>query len=911
MNGENNSIDRLEDQLIDHPDAETRRDFASGLDGTFQSKLKAMADQIEHAADNEEGGDGDDIGDDSMMSDMNYQFLITRSHLEYVYHDQDSLDTELNMWFTYHDLLDIGGLEDLADHYKRELSDIAEESGYSNAATSLVRRAIAELGEAEGLGDSYAVTTPLKILLYLVLGEYKECSTPSELSDHVEKNAKMLMEYNVYTPLVGMVVRFMAHFTEGQNTFEHMPAVMAQNYFRILSLLYVLVTVLAKSRVESETINADFMKCLRETDLISVLVKAIEKWKWFPTKHLRMRYVLMLIAKLMLVEFGDNAAWNRCDAFLDDVHGITNKRGRDLPENKLTCSPLEYYSFREDLVDKYPLYRPHGEIKQPVVEEAKIDSGIHLPRRSAPLPSVEENYKFFMAFNSSASLANLIETPKTAKSHTVLSQLPTQTVHIATPVPSPNLAASDYMSGGEKIRRSYQVNQAMPFIYPQAGGKIPLAIAEADELFKNSIYESYSSRQMWAERVAFMRQERGFISMPNNPDNEIPSNAEFTSSEKLAEPEKDWFNKYPKNHEQIRALLRVEQFYAHSFTQLHTFVQILVETIKLNKLDYNLNFAEWELNPGTSVFETAASPDTAAKATVDHVLRAQLEVVNVKEITLKAASAILMQMLRWFKVSHSLKYHYLASIMFDQQFFAISLDYISKGFNNGNLQMDGVATDALGEYETLINQNKIMNPQIRIPKWEFVNNALNKEATDQILLINKTRISSLPKVLDSNNVNNVFIRNYNSNYCFILANLLQINDWLVLPHSTQRICTMNELKPSELYKMLLINYDCPAFSEPILHTLKKLIPYQGRKWKSSNMDLISQVYLNLKLSLKDNWLSGRDLESDFNNSYDQEIALRALLQFYNARHYPLQMEEVGYHVSADPDIPSLSLDDDN
>src|SRR5699024_9229303 len=136
---------------------------------------------------------------------------------------------------------------------------------------------------------------------------------------------------------------------------------------------------------ESETINADFMKCLRETDLISVLVKAIEKWKWFPTKHLRMRYVLMLIAKLMLVEFGDNAAWNRCDAFLDDVHGITNKRGRDLPENKLTCSPLEYYSFREDLVDKYPLYRPHGEIKQPVVEEAKIDSGIHLPRRSAPL----------------------------------------------------------------------------------------------------------------------------------------------------------------------------------------------------------------------------------------------------------------------------------------------------------------------------------------------------------------------------------------------------------------------------------------------------------------------------------------------------------------------------------------------
>ena len=46
-------------------------------------------------------------------------------------------------------------------------------------------------------------------------------------------------------------------------------------------------------------------------------------------------------------------------------------------------------------------------------------------------------------------LSNLIETPKTNKSHTIFGQLPTQTVHLATPVPSPTLAASDYMSGGE------------------------------------------------------------------------------------------------------------------------------------------------------------------------------------------------------------------------------------------------------------------------------------------------------------------------------------------------------------------------------------------------------------------------------------------------------------------------------
>lgn len=76
------------------------------------------------------------------------------------------------------------------------------------------------------------------------------------------------------------------------------------------------------------------------------------------------------------------------------------------------------------------------------------------------------------------------------------------------------------------------------------------------------------------------------------------------------------------------------------------------------------------------------------------------------------------------------------------------------------------------------------------------------------------------------------------------------------------------------------------------------------------MDLISQIYLKLDLSMKDTWLSGKDLEFDFNNSYDQEVALRALLQFYNVRNYPEQMELMGYKISVDRDIPPLDLNDE-
>jgi len=74
------------------------------------------------------------------------------------------------------------------------------------------------------------------------------------------------------------------------------------------------------------------------------------------------------------------------------------------------------------------------------------------------------------------------------------------------------------------------------------------------------------------------------------------------------------------------------------------------------------------------------------------------------------------------------------------------------------------------------------------------------------------------------------------------------------------------------------------------------------------MDLISKIYLNCRLGLRDNWLSGKDLENDFNNSFDQEIALRALLQFYNIKNYPLQMESLGYQISTE-EIPNINLDD--
>ena len=60
------------------------------------------------------------------------------------------------------------------------------------------------------------------------------------------------------------------------------------------------------------------------------------------------------------------------------------------------------------------------------------------------------------------------------------------------------------------------------------------------------------------------------------------------------------------------------------------------------------------------------------------------------------------------------------------------------------------------------------------------------------------------------------------------------------------------------------------------------------------MDLISMVYLHMKPQLNENWLSGRDLDGELQDAYGQEIALRAIIQFYNLRRYGDVMSELGY-----------------
>lgn len=71
-----------------------------------------------------------------------------------------------------------------------------------------------------------------------------------------------------------------------------------------------------------------------------------------------------------------------------------------------------------------------------------------------------------------------------------------------------------------------------------------------------------------------------------------------------------------------------------------------------------------------------------------------------------------------------------------------------------------------------------------------------------------------------------------------------------------------------------------------LKLFKNQVPYCGRKWRQSNMRVITAVYLHCRPELRDEWLAGSDIDAEVDSALPLEQALRGLTHWQNVRRYP-------------------------
>jgi hypothetical protein len=113
---------------------------------------------------------------------------------------------------------------------------------------------------------------------------------------------------------------------------------------------------------------------------------------------------------------------------------------------------------------------------------------------------------------------------------------------------------------------------------------------------------------------------------------------------------------------------------------------------------------------------------------------------------------------------------------------------------------------------------------------------------------------------------------------------------------SHRIWMLVQYKSSAVLKRML-RVQQPMLQLHILKLIKSQVPFCGRKWRqctqtsdsirhssltcvflSANMKVITAIYLNCRPDLRDEWLTGSEIE-DAGDALAQETALRHLVKF--------------------------------
>lgn len=245
-----------------------------------------------------------------------------------------------------------------------------------------------------------------------------------------------------------------------------------------------------------------------------------------------------------------------------------------------------------------------------------------------------------------------------------------------------------------------------------------------------------------------------------------------------------------------------------------------------------------------------------------------IDIVRHREITSKGVSGILLLLLKWFKVSHVMKFNFISQLLVDSNCLLLIL------------KMFGLTE--------INNQVKVVN---EIPNFNFFKFCeLNcgqepRKPRPEDTVLAKQPFEGLPSPplalanLNSSVEEVVYMDRYSFRNFFAGLNFTRILQKLT-KRKIHRILLLVQYKSSAILKRTL-KVPHPDLQLYALKVIKSQVPFCGRKWRQSNMKVITAIYLRCRPDLRDEWLSGADVDGDVEESLPQEQALRSLIKYYN------------------------------
>lgn len=221
-----------------------------------------------------------------------------------------------------------------------------------------------------------------------------------------------------------------------------------------------------------------------------------------------------------------------------------------------------------------------------------------------------------------------------------------------------------------------------------------------------------------------------------------------------------------------------------------------------------------------------------------------LDINRHKEVVVKAISAILLLLLKHFKVNHVYQFEYMSQHLV----FANCIPLILKFFNQNVMQY----VAARNNFAAMNFPNCVLYPQ---------------------------DVESCTDLGESSMTDAGFCwRNLFS--CINLVRILQkLTKW---KHFRTVMLVVFRSAPI-LKRALKVKH--PMMQLYILKLLKVQTKYLGRNWRRSNMKTISAIYRRVRHHLHDDWAYGNDLDAKPWDFQQQEFALKASIEHFNATYY--------------------------
>ncbi|KAF1990658.1 hypothetical protein K402DRAFT_389582 [Aulographum hederae CBS 113979] len=709
-----------------------------------------------------------------------------------------------------------------------------------------------------------------------------------------------------------------------------------QEIWCTFTILYVILEVARAAKSDEQKLAFRAQILVLQPSPLVFLSDVIDKLRWDDTiETIPLHRTLLLTWKTVLVTFGGLDEVDKVKRSFGDGIDDENLRGQPI----ITASPLDYHLFRQEISSKYPAYNP----PPPLFPLEPDHNSILPPLKINPSKLADPN---FPGPSNPANGASILHQP----------------VHIATPAPSPPPSpAGPGGKGGKK--QNYQTNQMFPFLYPpldessnNLGGKgttglqdvlagrkwegsdIPASILEAAELFSKRMRATRAMKQLWEERVEFIKYERGYRGLDGEDKNKedeiekldldislddpdhvvdgfIDEEEKKPAEEKTEEPEK------PRVHDgSIEDRLdTVEDFYQQGLPRLQSLTLVLLKVILANvtalitqSTSHNgLQSAFQENQNGTTNHKQDGMTNGHNGEKQPSALE-ELDAVRTQEISAKAVSGILILLLKWFKASHILKFEYLTQLLVDANYIPLILKLMQtqeverivnyrcekEDLNLFNLCL-AISRHGASQPQapdSPESEDDCAPPPIRRHREDHQpsNTSPSSQPASQNQPPEVDELGIPTSELPSEPITTFSWRNF-----FSSINFLRI---------LQKVC-----KNKAHRNLLLVSYKSSTFlkkalkvpqPELRLYTLKLFknqVPYCGRKWRQSNMRVITACYLHVRPELRDEWLAGGDVDGEVEGSVPMEVGLRSLTHWFNLRWYREQMGEGGEKINEEVD----------